>query len=119
MTASDQLQPPETRAGSLRQQERPLDLDAVADLIALDALVDQPVGGVGIELEGHVFDPQDLSRPVELATLRELQQDWPRLPGGGQLSLEPGGQLEVSSVCVPGATAAVAATRADVAAVRS
>lgn len=119
MTASDQLQPPETRAGSLRQQERSLDLDAAADLIALDALVDQPVGGVGIELEGHVFDPRDLSRPVELATLRELQQDWPRLPGGGQLSLEPGGQLEVSSVCVQGAAAAVAATRADVAAVRS
>jgi glutamate--cysteine ligase len=35
------------------------------------------------------------------------------------LSLEPGGQLEVSSACAPSAAAAIAATRADVAAVHA
>ena len=118
MTASPQLQP-----GRVNEPgpgpEPALGLGAAAALIASTALSDTPVGRVGVEIEGHVFATADLQRAVEVRALEDLLQDWPRLPGGGRLSVEPGGQLEVSSACAESAAAALAATRADVAAVRS
>lgn len=119
MTAYRQAQAPATMVGTgASSPQPPLDLDAVTHLIASAALEDKPVGGVGLEIEGHVFDRNDLHKPVDFFVFEELQHDWPRLPGSGRLSVEPGGQLEVSSACAHGAAAAVEATQADVAAVR-
>ena len=117
MTAYQQAQPP-TAVGARGGSATPLDLEAAARLITSAALTDHEVGGVGAEIEGHVFDRTDVRRPVDLAVLVALQEEWRCLPGGGRLSVEPGGQLEVSSACTAGAAAAVAATGADVAAVR-
>jgi glutamate--cysteine ligase len=119
VTAFQQLMPGASGGPRGPEQEPAFELDAAAGLIASTAMSDTAVGGVGVEIEGHVFATADLHRPVDIRDLEELQQDWPRLPGGGRLSVEPGGQLEVSSACVESAAAAVVATRADVAAVRS
>lgn len=119
MTAYRQEQAPDTVLDTAASPPHPtLDLDAAAHLIGSAALVDMPVGRVGLEIEGHVFDRADLHRPIDYSVLQELQHDWARLPGGGRLSVEPGGQLEVSSTCTDGAAGALEATRADVAAVR-
>lgn len=119
MTAHQKAQPPTARtAAAGLHKEQAIDLEAAAHLIKSAALWDRSVGGVGVELEGHVFDATDLNLPVDPHLLEQLQQELPRLPGGGRLSVEPGGQLEVSSACLQGAAAAVTATRADVAAVR-
>ena len=78
-----------------------------------------PPGRTGVELEWLVHDRRDPGRwvpPERLdAALRPLAGG---LPGGGRLTREPGGQLELSSL--PAATLAgcLTATAADVAALR-
>ncbi len=70
-----------------------------------------PPGRVGVELELLTTVAGDPSRrpPAQdlLAVLDRLA-----LPGGGRLSVEPGGQVELSSLPHPGAGAAIAATTA-------
>lgn len=113
-------EPPGTGARLSDRPERglPLDVAAAAQLIRTGALSDQPVGAVGVEIEGHVFRRGHLREPVELGTLQDLRDDSPCLPGGGRITLEPGGQLEISSACASSSAEAIAATRADMAVVR-
>ncbi|WP_018352967.1 glutamate-cysteine ligase family protein [Longispora albida] len=75
-----------------------------------------PVGSVGAELEWIVRDPQDpLSRPHP-ARLREAVAGLPDpLPGGGRITIEPGGQLELSSGVSGSLAECVSAVQSDMA----
>jgi glutamate--cysteine ligase len=79
-----------------------------------------PPGPAGVEVERLVHDVSNPRFPVPVARVSEAMAAWEGpLPGGGVITFEPGGQLEVSSACAPGLPALVAATRADLAAVEA
>ncbi|MFC9354867.1 glutamate-cysteine ligase family protein [Arthrobacter sp. NPDC057013] len=79
-----------------------------------------PPGAAGVEVERLVHDVADPQAPVTVARVREaMAASAGTLPGGGVISFEPGGQLEVSSACASGLPALVAATRKDLAAVET
>jgi glutamate--cysteine ligase len=79
-----------------------------------------PPGAAGVEVERLVHDVSNPRFPVPVARVSDAMaaSEGP-LPGGGVITFEPGGQLEVSSACAPGLPALVAATRADLAAVET
>ncbi|MCG2623670.1 glutamate-cysteine ligase family protein [Arthrobacter sp. I2-34] len=77
-----------------------------------------PPGAVGIEAERLVHARTDAGRPVTVPDLRAvLAPLGNRLPGGGALSFEPGGQVEVSSACANHPRDLLPDVRADLAAV--
>ena len=93
---------------------RPLTLAEARQIIVGSALCDGPTGSVGLELEQHVHDVAEPGvRPDPQRVLAAVAGD---LPGGSAVTLEPGGQLELSG---PPSTlsGAVASLRADLAVV--
>ncbi|MGN7253235.1 ergothioneine biosynthesis glutamate--cysteine ligase EgtA [Arthrobacter sp. SAFR-014] len=79
-----------------------------------------PPGAAGVEVERLVHDLVDPQAPVTVARVRQAMAPLAgALPGGGTITFEPGGQLEVSSGCAPGLPALIAATRKDLAAVET
>jgi ergothioneine biosynthesis glutamate--cysteine ligase EgtA len=83
-----------------------------------------PPGQVGVELEWLVSDERDPAVRVPpdrmMHALAGLTTGNPHavLPGGGKLSTEPGGQLELSSAPAPSLGGCVAAAGADLATLR-
>ncbi|MDG4821491.1 glutamate-cysteine ligase family protein [Asanoa sp. WMMD1127] len=78
-----------------------------------------PIGRVGVELEYPVRDPRaPLARP-SIARLTAATAGLGSLPGGGQITIEPGGQLEISSAVGASLSDCVSAARTDLAIVRS
>ena len=68
---------------------------------------------VGLELECHLVDlAQPLRRP-DWAPVQALVTGLPPMPAGSTVTLEPGGQVELSTPPMPDVVAAVAALRAD------
>lgn len=88
-------------------------LEAARDHVAAGALVDGPGGTVGLELEFHLVSLAKPGRrpdwPEVLAAIAAL----PPMPAGCAVSIEPGGQVELSTPPVDGVVAAVAALRRD------
>lgn len=81
--------------------------------IASRALAPSPVGRVGLELEFHLVN---LSRPAQRVSwpaLTALLATLPPMPGGSRVTVEPGGQLELSTPPMPDVTSAVAVLRQD------
>ncbi|MGZ4662907.1 MAG: glutamate-cysteine ligase family protein, partial [Arthrobacter sp.] len=79
-----------------------------------------PPGAVGVEIERLVHEVSDSRRPVPVERVRHaVAGSTEPLPGGGVISFEPGGQIEVSSACAPDLPALAAATRIDLAAVEA
>ncbi|MBT2547523.1 glutamate-cysteine ligase family protein [Arthrobacter sp. ISL-65] len=79
-----------------------------------------PPGAAGVEVERLVHDVVHPRTPVTVARVRQaMEASAGALPGGGVITFEPGGQLEVSSACAPGLPALLAATRKDLAAVET
>jgi glutamate--cysteine ligase len=70
-------------------------------------------GLVGIELEWHLFLPDDPTAHVEPDVIEAISPDGSELAGGGRVTHEPGGQVEVSTAPAEGLAAAVAATTDD------
>ncbi|WP_345713468.1 glutamate-cysteine ligase family protein, partial [Kineococcus glutinatus] len=92
------------------------DVEAVRQHIASRGLRAGPVGAVGLELERHVVDTAEPVRPVAWERLTgALSGVLP--PSGSRVTLEPGGQVELSTPPLPGVAAAVAALRVDAAVV--
>ncbi len=75
-----------------------------------------PDGGtrVGVEVEWIVVDPADPARPVGATETGRAARAGGALPAGGTVTVEPGGQLELSACCAPGVVAALALVTADV-----
>jgi len=89
-----------------------LSLDAATDQIAAALTPSEASAGtVGLEVEWIVVDPADPSRPVPGAEV--LAAAGGPLPAGGTVGVEPGGQLELSTLSHPGPTAALDAAAAD------
>ncbi|SFP09556.1 glutamate--cysteine ligase [Geodermatophilus dictyosporus] len=95
------------------EERTALDLDAAVAHVAGAALRPGPVGAVGLELEAHLVD---LDRPparVPWSRVTAALAAVPALPGGSRVTVEPGGQVELSGPPAPDAGTAVAALRAD------
>ncbi len=90
-----------------------MDLDGAVEHVASAALRSSPLGPVGLELEGHLVDLDAPDRRVPWARIRALVDALPPLPGGSLVSLEPGGQVELSGPPAHGVATAVARLRAD------
>ncbi|MGY1605075.1 ergothioneine biosynthesis glutamate--cysteine ligase EgtA [Geodermatophilus sp. SYSU D00815] len=88
-------------------------LDEAVEHVTRAALRPGPVGTVGLELEGHLVDLAAPGRRVSWPRIRAAVDGLGPLPGGSRLTLEPGGQVELSGPPAPGVAAAVAALRAD------
>ena len=80
-----------------------------------------PPSQIGVELEWLVIDGRDPALPVDqqrvAAALDRLEAPL-ALPGGGRLTTEPGGQVELSSAPAPSLGGCVSATEDDLAALR-
>ena len=88
-------------------------VDAARAYVAERALCAAPIGPVGLELEGHLVDRRDIGRRVPWVDVQRLVDQVHELPCGSAVSVEPGGQLELSTPPAPDLSRAVAALRAD------
>lgn len=93
--------------------DRVLDLDGAVEHVTRRALRPGTVGRVGLELEAHLVDLHSPDRRVPWPRVRAAVDAVGALPGGSRLTVEPGGQLELSGPPAPGVAAAVSALRAD------
>jgi glutamate--cysteine ligase len=88
-------------------------LEEAVERVSRAALHSGPVGRVGLELEGQLVDLSVPGRRVGWPRIRRLVDGLGRLPGGSRVTLEPGGQVELSGPPTPGVAAAVASLRTD------
>jgi glutamate--cysteine ligase len=94
-------------------------VDAARAHIAARALRATGPGGVGLELEFHLVDRTSPGERPDWATVTRLLDAVPLLPSRSQVSVEPGGQVELSTPVSADAATAIEALRADVAALRA
>jgi len=92
--------------------DRPLDADAAREHVARTALRPGRPGTVGLELERHVVDLADPGSRVGWDRLTRVVGGF-EAPAGSRLTLEPGGQVELSTLPLPGPGEAVEALRRD------
>ena len=83
------------------------------------ALADLPVGTVGLEVEGHAVVWDDPSAWPSFEVLSAVASRLADLPAGGRTTLEPGGQVEVSSAPHPDIDTALVAMAQDTAHLRA
>lgn len=81
--------------------------------VAANALVSAPVGAVGLELEMHVVDLTEPARRISWRRLTDIVAAIAPMPCGSPVTIEPGGQLELSTVPKRDITTALAALAAD------
>ena len=86
--------------------------------VTATALVPSPGGQVGLELEFHLVDRRDPARRPDWPAVQALVAGLPPMPGGSRVTVEPGGQLELSTPPAAGVAPAVAALRRDRATLR-
>ncbi len=77
------------------------------------ALRERPAAGFGLEVESHVVDLVDPDRRPTWERLQDAVAGLPHLPGLSAVSLEPGGQVELSGPPAATAASAVGALRRD------
>ncbi|MCW2866813.1 MAG: hypothetical protein JWR20_1001 [Marmoricola sp.] len=87
--------------------------------VAQHALTPDLGGRVGLELEYHLVDLADPGRRPAWERVLELAAAVGVMPSGSSVTLEPGGQVELSTPPAADAVASVAALRADQAVLRS
>ncbi|MBA2463370.1 MAG: ergothioneine biosynthesis glutamate--cysteine ligase EgtA [Nocardioidaceae bacterium] len=68
---------------------------------------------VGLELEFHLVDLAHPGRRPSWVAVQSLLADLPEMPTGSSVTLEPGGQIELSTPPHPDLVACVTALRAD------
>jgi ergothioneine biosynthesis glutamate--cysteine ligase EgtA len=88
-------------------------IDAARAHIVSAALSPAPIGTVGLELEMHLVDLTDPSQRVTWDRLTAIVADLPQMPKGSAVTLEPGGQVELSTPPMPDASSAVTALADD------
>ena len=90
----------DVRDGAERAPAPPLSEDAAEEHVHGICFKTGPPGAVGVELEWLVCDGDDVASPVDhqrVATALAGLQAPGALPGQGRLTIEPGGQVEISS----------------------
>ncbi|MCW2762689.1 MAG: hypothetical protein JWR85_2890 [Marmoricola sp.] len=88
-------------------------VEAARQHVAEAALTADEGGRVGLELEFHLVDLAHPERRPRWSRARELELGVGPLPAGSLVTLEPGGQIELSTPPAAGVVAAVAALQAD------
>ena len=88
-------------------------LDEAVEHVTRAALRAGPPGQVGLEVEGHLVDLDAPARRVSWPRVRAAVERVGPLPGRSRLTVEPGGQLELSGPPARDVADAVAAVRAD------
>lgn len=106
-------------ARHLLEDSSPISLDEARAMVEALALDDLPVGTVGLEVEGHAVVWDDPSARPSFAVLAALADRLAVLPCGGRTTLEPGGQVEVSSAPHPDIDTALVAMAQDTAHLRA
>jgi glutamate--cysteine ligase len=91
------------------------DVAEAVDHITRVALRPGGTGRVGLELEGHLVDLRAPATRVPWARVQAAVRSVGPLPGGSRVTVEPGGQVELSGPPAADAAGAVAALRADLA----
>uniref|UniRef100_UPI00356A8282 glutamate-cysteine ligase family protein n=1 Tax=Nocardioides sp. TaxID=35761 RepID=UPI00356A8282 len=87
--------------------------------VAAQALRSGSERRVGLELEFHLIDLVTPLRRPTWAAIRSLVDRLPPMPSGSSVTLEPGGQIELSTPVSPDVSSAVAALREDRSALRA
>ena len=88
-------------------------VEAAREHIMAAALHESPGGRVGLELEFHLVELRRPSRRPSWVEVQELVAHLPAMPCGSRITLEPGGQLELSTPPQDDLVAAVTSLRAD------
>jgi glutamate--cysteine ligase len=94
-------------------QSEPLTLDAAYGQAHDAALISSVIGPVGLELEAHLVDLDSVGDAVALDKLEPMPGIVTAAAGRSAVSLEPGGQLELSGVPAPDISASIAEIRLD------
>ncbi|MFP5371629.1 MAG: glutamate-cysteine ligase family protein, partial [Actinomycetes bacterium] len=96
-----------------RSTDRVLDLGDAVEHVTRSALRAGTVGRVGLELEAHLVDLGDPGSRVPWSRVQAAADGVAAWPGGSRITVEPGGQLELSGPPAADVGAAVDALRAD------
>ena len=83
------------------------------ECVEASALRDGPAGLVGLELELHLVNLHQPGRRPSWDRVLELVDSVPPLPHHSAVTVEPGGQVELSTPPLTGGPAAIAALQAD------
>jgi glutamate--cysteine ligase len=89
------------------------DVAQASEHICRVALTPGGTGRVGLELEGHLVDLDAPAARVPWDRVRAVVGSVGPLPGGSRVTVEPGGQVELSGPPAQGVEGAVTALRAD------
>ena len=117
--ARDTAAPHSTARHPVGADDEPVDLGAARELVETLALSDLPVGTVGLEVEGHAVVWDDPGARPTFEVLSDVAARLAALPAGGRTTLEPGGQVEVSSAPHPDIASALVAMAQDTAHLRA
>jgi glutamate--cysteine ligase len=93
-------------------------VEAAREHIISTALRESAGGQVGLELEFHLVDLRAPDRRPDWAEVQALATGLPAMPAGSSVTVEPGGQLELSTPPTPDVASSVAALQADRAVLR-
>jgi glutamate--cysteine ligase len=88
-------------------------VEAAREHIVRTALNPGPTGRVGLELEFHLVGLADPARRPAWPDVQALVAGLPPMPAGSRVTVEPGGQIELSGPPAADVAAAVADLRAD------
>jgi len=100
-------------SASAVDQAAPLTLDAAYAQAHDAALVSSVIGPVGLELEAHLVDLDAVSDAVSLDKVDPIPGIVAAAAGRSAVTLEPGGQVELSGVPAPDIATSVAEIRLD------
>jgi glutamate--cysteine ligase len=92
-------------------QSQPLTVAAAYDQARAAALTDSDVGLVGLEIETHLADLDCVADAVSWSRVEAMTKLIGRVTGRTAITIEPGGQVELSGPPEPGIAAAVARMR--------
>jgi glutamate--cysteine ligase len=94
-------------------QDEPLSADAAYERSRRAALVESDIGPVGLEIESHLVDFDSVSESVPWDRVGSMLKALEVAPRKSKVSVEPGGQLELSGLPEAGIQAAIDQLRHD------
>jgi glutamate--cysteine ligase len=94
-------------------QDEPLSADAAYERSRRAALVESDIGPVGLEIESHLVDFDSVSESVPWDRVGSMLKALEAAPRKSKVSVEPGGQLELSGLPEAGIQAAIDQLRHD------
>ncbi|HUC27480.1 MAG TPA: glutamate-cysteine ligase family protein [Streptosporangiaceae bacterium] len=94
-------------------QAEPLSVDAAYERSRRAALVESQIGPVGLEIESHLVDFDSVGESVPWDRVSPMLEVLDAAPRKSKVSLEPGGQLELSGLPEPAIETAIDQLRHD------